>query len=119
MLFGVSPLRDETKFNSYIWKPDSRDGWSNGLNGDIETLFFEGEFGEIFPNLDPEDTGSFDFGFAVGRQQIFFQEGIMFNGIIDADTTTDEQGRKVDLCRFSSPFVQERLYNARPAPRQP
>ena len=50
----------------------------------ITTLFFEGEFGELFPKLDPEDSGAYDLGFAVGRQPIFFQEGIMFNDTIDA-----------------------------------
>jgi len=37
---------------------------------------------------------------------------LYFNGIIDAETATDEQGNEVEICRFSSPFVQERLYNA-------
>jgi len=37
---------------------------------------------------------------------------LYFNGIIDAKTAIDERGSKVEHCRFSSPFVQERLYNA-------
>ena len=37
---------------------------------------------------------------------------LYLNGITDAETTTDEEGRKATVCRFSSPFVQERLYNA-------
>lgn len=83
-LLGIQPLHDSGQFSGYVWEPDSRDGWENGLNLDITTLFFEGEFGEIFPNLDPEDTGSYDLGFAVGRQLIFFQEGMMFDDTIDS-----------------------------------
>jgi hypothetical protein len=85
LLFGMEPLNDGNEFTGYIWKPDRNDGFeSGGFNADITTLFFEGEFGEIFPNLDPDDTGSFDYGFAVGRQPIFIQEGMMFNDTIDS-----------------------------------
>ncbi|MBL0717021.1 MAG: hypothetical protein JJV89_03125 [Desulfosarcina sp.] len=34
------------------------------------------------------------------------------NGIIDIETMTDPQGGVVEVCRFSSPFIQHRLYNA-------
>lgn len=37
---------------------------------------------------------------------------LYLNGIIDWETTRDEQGRPVSYCRFSSPFIQERLFNA-------
>jgi hypothetical protein len=37
---------------------------------------------------------------------------LYLNGIIDVDTVVDERGQKTDICRFSSPFVQERLYHA-------
>jgi hypothetical protein len=84
ILFGVQPLHDGRDFSGTIWKPDDRDGRVNGLNLDVATFFFEGEFGEIFPNLDPEDTGNFDYGFSVGRQSIFFQEGMMFNDTMDS-----------------------------------
>jgi hypothetical protein len=84
ILLGMSPLRSNSSFSGYTFEPDDRDGFDNSLNADITTLFFEGEFGELFPNLDPEDTGSFDYGFAVGRQLIFFQEGMMFNDTIDS-----------------------------------
>ncbi len=87
-LLGVSPLRDEAAFTSYVFEPDENEGFKNELNTDITTLFFEGEFGEIFPNLDPEDTGAWDFGFAVGRQPIFFQEGMMFNDTFDSVALT-------------------------------
>lgn len=84
ILIGVSPLRRDGAFSGYRFKPDDQSGFDNQLNSRITTLFFEGEFGEIFPNLDPMDKGSFDLGFAVGRQPIFFQEGLMINDTIDS-----------------------------------
>ncbi len=37
---------------------------------------------------------------------------LYLNGIIDMETCLDDKGEYADICRFSSPFVQERLYNA-------
>ncbi|MDJ0932208.1 hypothetical protein [Breoghania sp.] len=56
----------------------------NGVNANITQLFFEGEFGEIFPNLDPDDNKGLDFSFSIGRQQLLFQEGMMINARIDS-----------------------------------
>ncbi|HLC16804.1 MAG TPA: AAA-like domain-containing protein, partial [Thermodesulfovibrionia bacterium] len=56
--------------------------------------------------------------------QLFGKEDILFNtredwcsylymnGIIDSDTAYDEKGDPVEICRFSSPFVQQTLYSA-------
>ncbi len=88
VLLGMSPLRSDGDFTSYVFEPDADEGFKNEFNADITTLFFEGEFGEIFPNLDIEDSKSLDIGFAVGRQPIFFQEGMMFNDTIDSIALT-------------------------------
>ncbi|MCI4626253.1 MAG: AAA-like domain-containing protein [Candidatus Magnetoovum sp. WYHC-5] len=37
---------------------------------------------------------------------------LYMNGIIDRESVVDGRGKKLNICRFSSPFVQERLYNA-------
>ncbi len=37
---------------------------------------------------------------------------LYLNGIIDTETQTHETGETVEICRFSSPFVQKRLFNA-------
>ena len=37
---------------------------------------------------------------------------LYLNGIIDVETSVDNQGGKTEICRFSSPFIQQRLYNA-------
>ncbi len=88
LLVGFEPVHDNRNFSGFIFDPDSRHGFENALNVDLTTGFFEGEFGEIFPNLDPQDTGALDIGFAIGKQPIFFQEGIMFNDTIDAVAIT-------------------------------
>lgn len=99
LLIGLRPFDQETngisaggrqqairKFSSYDF--GTGDGIS-GTNGDIQTLFFEGDFGEIFPNLDPYDTEYIDYGFSVGRQPLLIQDGLMINeDMIDLASVT-------------------------------
>lgn len=90
LLLGLRPLDQEVKnrreFNSY----DFRGGdWIDGWNGEIQTLFFEGDFGEIFPRLDPLDSEQIDYGFSVGRMPLFAQQGLFINeDKVDALTIT-------------------------------
>ncbi len=37
---------------------------------------------------------------------------LYLNGVIDKESSRNEQGEYVEICRFSNPFVQRRLYNA-------
>lgn len=88
VVFGVRPLDDAGEFTSYQFKPDNdgpdQDGWNSELNFDVDTLFFEGDFGEIFPSLDPEDRKNLDLGFSIGRQSLNYQAGMLINDRIDA-----------------------------------
>ncbi len=84
VLIGVRPLYDEGRFTGYNFSPSQTRGGQSEFNGHVETLFFEGDFGEIFPNLDKGDQKGLDIGFSVGRQPIFFQEGLLLNDSIDA-----------------------------------
>lgn len=90
ILFGIRPLDEEVgsrrDFTGYDFRNgDELDGW----NGDVQTLFFEGDFGEIFPRLDPSESRTLDYGFSVGRQPMLFQQGLMVNeDMIDALTIT-------------------------------
>jgi hypothetical protein len=87
---GMRPLDQEQgrrrEFNGYDYHGgDSIDGW----NSDVQTLFFEGDLGELFPNLDPYDTKALDYGFSVGRQPMSFQQGLLINeDMLDAVTAT-------------------------------
>ena len=82
ILIGLRPLDQNAEFAGYRFSsPNGRQG---GLDGNINTLFFEGDFGELFPNLDPHDEKNLDYGFAIGRMPLNFQDGIMINDFVDA-----------------------------------
>ena len=80
VVIGFRPF-DETGNVGYNFR--SGDGWKSGFNGTLEHLFFEGEIGELFPSLDHGDSRAFDIGFSVGRQNLFFQDGMLINDNVD------------------------------------
>jgi hypothetical protein len=97
IVVGMRPLDEEIfnpagmgrlgrEFNGY----DFQNGdWIDGWNADFQTAFFEGDFGEIFPNLDYWDSKQLDFGFSAGRMAILAQQGLLINeDLIDAVTVT-------------------------------
>ena len=94
LVVAYRPFDEETgrqllpgrEFTSY----DIKNGVSlDGLNTNIQSLFFEGDIGEIFPYWDPYDFNLTDWRFSVGRQPMSFQRGIMMNeDLIDAVTLT-------------------------------
>lgn len=85
-LFGARPLDEDGHFTGMVFDPNATNesGFEDEYNFEITTLFFEGDLGELIPDADPYDTQSLDLGFAVGRQPLFFQEGILINDDIDA-----------------------------------
>lgn len=86
LVVGLRTLDEGGRFTSYFFEnPDpALDGeFRDELDANLESLFFEGDFGEIFPGLDRYDFGSTDIGFSVGRQPISFQEGILVNDTLD------------------------------------
>ena len=95
ILLGLRPTDKNrpTDFTKFTF-----DGSEKGFNPDfrigLETLFFEGDVGSLFPVLDKAGFVPLDFGFTVGRQPIIFQEGILINDTIDA----------VGLIRNNIPF---------------
>jgi hypothetical protein len=88
ILVGFRPLDDQwqeadgTNYG-YRFQPGSQKGTVNPINGELTTLFFEGDFGELFPNLDPKDVKSLDYGFAIGRQPLVAQDGLLVNSTVD------------------------------------
>ena len=90
LVLGLRPLDDQHNnrrtFTSYEFQQGD---WTDGTNAELQTLFFEGELGEIFPGLDPFDRRELDIGFSVGRQPMLFQQGLLINeDRIDALTAT-------------------------------
>ena len=86
LVIGFRNLDQEGRFTGEIFDSDNPsipEGSQDELNAEVGTLFFEGDFGEIFPNLSPRDFKPTDVGLAIGRQPISFQEGILINDTID------------------------------------
>ena len=85
ILLGLRPFDNNqpSRFTRYTFDGSNEDV-NNELNLDVETLFFEGDIGSLFPNLDRAGMKPVDFGFSVGRQPITFQEGIIINDTVDA-----------------------------------
>jgi hypothetical protein len=78
-----------TDYAGYRIEPKSSDGPDSSFSATPRTLFFEGEFGEIFPTLDQHDKENFDYGFSVGRQPLTLQDGILANdNSVDMATIT-------------------------------
>ena len=69
IVLGIRPLDKNRpgQFSGYTFEPDDDDGFDNELNANIRTFFAEGDFGSLFPDLDPVGTSILDFGFTVGR----------------------------------------------------
>ena len=86
IVVGIRPFdkNEFDDFSGYQFEPDDDDGFQNELGVQLRTAFAEGDFGSLFPNLDPEGTTLLDFGFSVGRQPLIFQDGILLNDTIDA-----------------------------------
>ncbi len=80
----LRPLDREGRFSGYQFKPESSEGSLDVTDLDVETFYFEGQFEELFPMLDPDDSSPNDFGFTLGRQPLFIQEGMLINDSIDA-----------------------------------
>ncbi len=82
ILVGIRPLDRDGRFTGYDFEPHSRRGWREDFSENslhVRTLFFEGEFGEIFPKLDRADRHSMDYGISFGRQPLLLQDGILVN----------------------------------------
>ncbi len=90
LVVGMRPFDEETNSRRDFTGYDFTDGdWTDGTNAKFQTLFFEGDFGEIFPNLDPYDTRFLDYGFSIGRMPLLAQQGLLINeDMIDAVTVT-------------------------------
>ncbi len=80
-------LSGRRRYSGYTFEGPGAGSFNRHFNLDWDTvshLFFEGDFGELFPNLDKDDRRGLDFGLAVGRQPINFQDGLLINDFIDA-----------------------------------
>jgi hypothetical protein len=101
ILVGIRPLDREGRFTGTTLGPERlNDGFQDEFNAEITTLFMEGDFGEIFPNLDNDDNNGLDYGFSVGRQPIIFQEGMLISDNIDAVGLTKINWKMLNAVNF-------------------
>ncbi len=115
LVIGFRNLDQDGRFTSYILDPDpddpafqarfgDGDRFREELNAEIQSLFFEGDFGELFPNLDKEDFGHNDLGFSIGRQPLLFQEGMLINDSIDGFGITRNTLLPTNTSNFRATF---------------
>ncbi len=89
-ILGIRPLDRNGEFSGVRYEPDPdpdedfRREDVDEVNFNLSTFFFEGDFAEVFPNLDPDDSARLDYGFSIGRQPLFFQEGFLINDNVDS-----------------------------------
>ena len=90
LLLGLRPFdREKYSQRRYTSYDFTAGQYIDGINIIPQTLLFEGDFGEIFPNLDPFDTQAIDYGFSIGRQPVFVQSGIFIAAdFLDAVSVT-------------------------------
>ena len=83
VVIGFRPLDQDGAFTNYTFvntgDPESESEFRDQLNFGIRTLFFEGDFAELFPKLDWYDSRGLDYYIAVGRQPLSFQDGLLLN----------------------------------------
>ncbi len=64
--------------------------------------------GDYLPHV-LELFGRPDLPFSIDAQWCSY---LYLNGIIDSEPVVDQQGQTTEICRFSCPFIQQRLFNA-------
>jgi hypothetical protein len=86
LLIGLRPFDRDVSGGFAGWQiePTGTSGGKEFFNADISTLFFEGDLGSTFPDLDTKGILPIDFGYSVGRQPLFYQNGMLMNDTVDA-----------------------------------
>ncbi len=88
IVVGWSVFRDEGQFSGCQFEPNEGDGCDTEFDPEPQAAFMEFNFGEVFPNLDPDETRALDIEFSGGRQPLLFQDGILINDVIDSVAIT-------------------------------
>ncbi|NND82201.1 MAG: hypothetical protein HKN50_07220 [Gammaproteobacteria bacterium] len=102
----VRPLDRNNQFSGIDFGGDT-DGINDELllDGNLETLFFEGDFGSIWAGLSGKPS-NFDLPFAVGKMPLLFQNGVWmedaFTGF--AFTIPARNSRLFDISNFDITF---------------
>ena len=77
---SIEPFQDGTRFTGYRFGLDGASAeFVSDIDFRVETLFFEGDLGEIFPRVDRDTWWPLDLGFMVGRVPVVFQDGFLID----------------------------------------
>ncbi|MGI9174607.1 MAG: hypothetical protein ACR2GR_04755 [Rhodothermales bacterium] len=84
VVIGFRPLDQNGQFTNFTLvntaDPESESTFNkDAFNFGIRTLFFEGDFAELFPRFDWYDRRGLDYYISVGRQPLSFQDGLLIN----------------------------------------
>ena len=80
LVVGIEPLHDGTRASGYRFGIDgARAGFTGEFDTEIESLYFEGVVGELFPRIDRDEWWPLDLGFMVGRVPVTFQDGFLID----------------------------------------
>ncbi|QTA82412.1 AAA ATPase-like domain-containing protein [Desulfonema limicola] len=93
--------------NMSVWEDVYRSALYKEWNNTVLNLVKKAK-GEYQSNITELFTRS-DLPFSIDSDWCAFA---YLNGIIDSETVVNSLGIKTEICRFSSPFIQMRLYNA-------
>ena len=77
---SLQPFQDGNRFTGYRFGLDGANAaFVSDVDFRVETLFFEGDVGEIFPRIDRDAVWPLDLGFMVGRVPVVFQDGFLIS----------------------------------------
>jgi hypothetical protein len=85
-VLGWSLFRNEGDFTGCRFEQNS--DCNTEFDAEPSVGFIEFNFGEVWPNLDPDETGALDIEISGGRQPLLFQDGILINDTIDSVAIT-------------------------------
>jgi hypothetical protein len=80
LVVGMQPFSHDASgaFSGWQFAPGPSRG-KDDLNANVRTLFFEGDLGSTLPILDKKGILPIDFGYTIGRQPLFYQNGMLIN----------------------------------------
>ncbi len=83
IVIGFRSFDEEGHFPGYQWQPDS-DG-RDEFSPEVSVAFLEVNLAEVFPGYgDGDASRELDMDLSIGRQPLFFQEGLLINDRVDA-----------------------------------
>jgi hypothetical protein len=87
VVVGIRPIDQHGRFAGIVDDPDGTQR-NSSVDTHLEVAFFEGDLGEIFPDLDRSDAEALDYGISLGLQPVAVQGGVLVDDIITAVSVT-------------------------------